>query len=106
MPRTIFRFIDPPSHVQRAVLKLDSIRLAAEEKLDGVSVDERDVPQIQNQLLPRSFDGEQLLKLLDVFSCFDPAAEREQNLTISCSLSSQHAASMDLVEEPNESDAN
>jgi hypothetical protein len=79
--------------VERAIFELDAISLAAAEKFDGILVDERHVPQIQNQLLPRCLSGEQLLKLLDILRCFDPAAECEQNSTIPCSPSSQHANS-------------
>jgi hypothetical protein len=63
--------------MERAILELDSIRLAAAEKLDGVVVDECHVLQIQNQLSPKCLDCEQLLKQLDIFRCFDPAAEYE-----------------------------
>ena len=68
--------------MERAIFELDAIRFAAMEKVDGILVDERHVPQIQNQLLPGCLDSEQLLKLLDILCCFDPAAECEQNLTI------------------------
>ena len=74
--------------MERTIFELDAIGLAATKKFDGILVDERHVPQIQNQLLPRCLDGEQLFKLLDILRCFDPAAEREQNLTIPCSPSS------------------
>ena len=93
-PESIFYLIDPPSDMERAIFELDAIGLAAAEKCDGILVHERHVPQIKNQLLPRCLDGEQLLKLLDILGCFDPAAEREQNLTIPCSPSSQHASSL------------
>jgi len=33
------------------------------------------------------------VKLVDVLCCFDPAADGEQNSTIPCSPSSQHASS-------------
>jgi hypothetical protein len=92
----IFHFVDPPSDVKRAVLQLDAIGLAAMEKFDGILIDKRHVPQIQNQLLPRCLAGEQLLKLLDIVGCFDPAAKCEQNSTIACSPSSQHASSLCL----------
>jgi hypothetical protein len=85
--------IDPPSDVERAIFELDAISLAAAEKFDSILVDERHVPQIQNQPLPRCLCVEQLLKLLDILCCFDPAAEGEQNSTIRCSPSSQHANS-------------
>jgi hypothetical protein len=80
--------IDPPSDMERAIFELDAIGLAAAEKFDGILVDERHVPQIQNQLLPGCLDGEQLLKLFDFLCCFDPAAESEQNSTIPCSPNS------------------
>ncbi len=82
--------------MERAIFELDAIRFAATQKLDGILVDERHVPQIQNQRLPGCLDGEQLLKLLDILCCFDPAAECEQDLTIPCSPSSQHASSLCL----------
>jgi hypothetical protein len=78
----IIDLIDPSAHMERAILELDSICLAAAEKLDGVLVDERHVLQIQNQLSSTCLDREQLLKLLDIFRCFDPAAECELNSTI------------------------
>ena len=68
--------------MERAIFELDAIRFAATQKVDGILVDERHVPQIQNQGLPGCLDSEQLLKLLDILCCFDPAAECEQNLTI------------------------
>src|SRR5580704_3788412 len=84
----ILYLIDPPSDMERAIFELDAIGLAAEKKFDGILADERHVSQVQNQLLPRCLDGEQLLELLDILRCFDPAAEREQNSTIRCSPSS------------------
>jgi hypothetical protein len=79
--------------MERAIFELDSISLAATKKFDGILVDERHVPQIQNQLLPRCLNGEHLFKLLDILRCFDPTTECEQDLTIPCSPSSQHASS-------------
>jgi hypothetical protein len=38
--------------MEGAILELDAIALAAAEKCDGILVDERHVPQIQDQLLP------------------------------------------------------
>jgi len=81
--------------MERAIFELDAVGLAAAEKFDGILVDERHVPQIQNQLLPRCLDGEQLLELLDVL-CLDPATECEQDLTVPGSPSSQHASSLCL----------
>jgi hypothetical protein len=78
--------------MERAIFELDAIGLAATEKLDGILADERHVPQIQNQLLPRCLGGEQLLELLDVLG-LDPAAQCEQDLTVRCSPSSQHESS-------------
>ena len=80
--------IDPPSDMERAIFELDAIRFAATQKVDSILIDERHVPQIQNQRLPRYLDSEQLLKLLDILCCFDPAAQCEQNSTISRSPSS------------------
>ena len=74
--------------MERAIFLVDAIGLAATKKFDGSLVDERHVPQIQNQLLPRCLDGEHLFELLDILRCFDPAAECEQNSTIPCSPSS------------------
>ena len=74
--------------MERAIFELYAIGLAAAEKFDGIQVDERHVPQIQNHLLPRCLVGEQLLKLLDILHCFDPTAECEQNPAIPCSPSS------------------
>jgi hypothetical protein len=82
--------------MERAIFELDAIGLAAAQKFDGILVDERHVLQIQNQLLPGCLDGEQLLKLLDILSGFDPAAECEQDLTIPCSASPQHPSSFCL----------
>ena len=78
--------------MERAIFELDAIGLAAAQKFDGILVDERHVPQIQNQLLPGCLDSEQLLKLLDILCCFDPATECEQDSTVPCSPSSQHAS--------------
>jgi hypothetical protein len=85
--------IDPISYMQRTILELDAVGLAAAEKFDGILIDERHVPQIQNQLLPRYLGGEQLLELLDIL-CFDPATECEQDLSIPRSPSSQHVSSL------------
>jgi hypothetical protein len=79
--------------MEGTIFELDAIGLAAAEKLDGILTDKRHVPQIQNQSLPRRLGGEEFLKLLDILCRFDPAAECEQNLTIPCSPSSQHASS-------------
>lgn len=85
--------IDPLSDMERTILELDAIGLAAAEKFHGILIDERHVPQIQSQLLPRSLDGEQFLERLDIL-CFDPATECEQDLTILCSPSPQHVSSL------------
>jgi hypothetical protein len=82
--------------MERAIFELDAIGLAAAEKFDGTLVDERHVPQIQNEPLPRCLAGEQLLKLVDILRSLDPAAECEQDLTVRCSPSSQHASSLCL----------
>ena len=80
--------------MERAIFELDAIGLAAEKKFDGILADERHVSQVQNQLLPRCLDGEQLLELLDILRCFDPAAEREQDLTVLRSPGSEHSSSL------------
>jgi hypothetical protein len=67
--------IDPPSHVQRAVLKLDAIVLAAAEKSNGILVYQRHVFQIQNQLLLQFLGSDRSSQLLDILNCLDPAAE-------------------------------
>jgi hypothetical protein len=82
--------------MERAIFELDPVGLAAAEKVDGILVHEHHVPQIQHQLLPRCLDGEHLLKLLYILCCFDPAAKCEQDLTVRCSPSSQHASSLCL----------
>jgi hypothetical protein len=80
--------------MERVISELDAIGLAAAKKFDGSLVDERHVPQIQNQLLPRCLADEHLFELLDILRCFDPATECEQGLTVPCSPSSQHASSL------------
>lgn len=87
--------IDPVSYMERAILELDAFGFAAAEKFDGILIDERHVPQIQSQLLPRCFEGEQLLELLDIL-CLDPATQGEQDLTIPRPPSSQHVSSLCL----------
>ena len=67
--------------MERTILKLDSVRLAVGEKCHGVLVNERHVPQIEHQLLPRSLDDEQLLELLDILR-LHPATESEHHLTV------------------------
>lgn len=79
--------------MERTILQLDAIGLAAAEKLDGIVVHERHVPQIQNQFLPRCLGGEQLLELLYILG-FDPATDCEQDLSIGRSPSSQHVSSL------------
>ena len=67
--------------MEGAIFELDAIGLAATEKFDGVLVDERHVPQIQNQRLPRCLQGEQVSEPLDIF-CFNSAAEHEDDSAI------------------------
>ena len=81
--------------MERAIFELDAIGLAAVEKFDCILVDERHVSQVQNQSLPGFLGGEQLLELLDVL-CLEPATQGEQDLTVRCSPSSQHASSLCL----------
>jgi hypothetical protein len=63
--------------MKRTILELDAIGLAAMKKLDRILIDQRHVLQIQNWLLRKCLGGDQFLKLLDIFCCFDPAAEDE-----------------------------
>ena len=80
-PVPTFLLIDPTSDMERTILKLDSVRLAVGEKCYCVLVNERHVPQIEHQLLPRSLDDEQLLELLDILR-LHPATESEHHLTV------------------------
>jgi hypothetical protein len=76
-----FLLIDPISDMERTTLKLDPLRFAVGEKCHGVLVNERHVPQIEHQLLPRCLDDEQLLELLDILP-LHPATESEHHLTV------------------------
>src|SRR5450755_4710283 len=69
-PVPTFLLIDPISDMERTILKLDSVRFAVGEKCYGVLVNERHVPQIEHQLLPRCLDDEQLLELLDILRLY------------------------------------
>jgi hypothetical protein len=80
-PVPTFLLIDPISDMERTTLKLDSVGFAVGEKCYGVLVNERHVPQIEHQLLPRRLDDEQLLELLDILR-LHPAAESEHHLTV------------------------
>jgi hypothetical protein len=73
--------LDPLSNIGRTILELDAIRLATGQKVNRILVDECHVPQIQNQLLPRCFHGEQFSQFLDIL-CFDSANEREHDSAI------------------------
>jgi hypothetical protein len=73
--------IDPISDMEGTILKLDPVRFAVGEKCYGVLVNERHVPQIEHQLLPRCLDDEQLLELLDIIR-LNPATESEHHLTV------------------------
>jgi hypothetical protein len=73
--------LDPLSNIGRTILELDAIRLAIGQKVNRILVDECHVPQIQNQLLPRCFQGEQFSQFLDIL-CFDSATEREDDSAI------------------------
>ncbi|HEV7395737.1 MAG TPA: hypothetical protein VGN86_04435 [Pyrinomonadaceae bacterium] len=66
--------------MERAIFELDAIGLAAAEKFDCILVDECHVLQIQNQLLPRCLDREQLLKLLDILFPARPSKISVENL--------------------------
>jgi hypothetical protein len=83
--------------MERAVFELDATFLAAAEKCHRVLVDQRHVPQIQDQLLRGCLDGQQLLKLLDILCRFDPAAECDENSTVPCSPGSEHASFLSFL---------
>ena len=78
--------------MERTILKLDPVRFAVVKKCYDVPVNERHVPQIEHQLLPRRFDDEQLLELLDILG-LHPATESEHHLTVCRSLNSEHKSS-------------
>jgi hypothetical protein len=77
-PSSTFYPLDPLSDIGGTILELDAVGLAAGEKFHRVLVDECHVPQIQNQLPPRCFQGEKFLQSLDIL-CFDSATEREHD---------------------------
>src|SRR4029077_14674415 len=60
-PCLILSSLDPLSYIGRAIFDRYGVRLAAGEKCHCVLVDERHVPQIQDQLLTRCLQGERLL---------------------------------------------
>jgi hypothetical protein len=95
LPGSILQFIDPLSDMERTVLELCPIGLAAAQKFNSIRINERHVPQIQNQLPPRCLGREQFLELFDILG-FHPATECEQDLTVPCSPGSQHANSLRL----------
>jgi hypothetical protein len=76
-----FLLIDPISDMERAILKLDPVRFAMSEKSYGVLVNERHVPQIEYQWLPRCLDEEQLFELLDILRLYPPT-ESEHHLAV------------------------
>jgi hypothetical protein len=79
--RLTLSLLDPLSDIERTVFELDAIRLAAVEKFHSIVIDERHIPQIQNQLLPGSFHSEQLSQFLDIF-CFNSATKLENDPAI------------------------
>jgi hypothetical protein len=81
LPVPMFLLIDPISDMERTILKPDSIRFAVGEKCYDFLVNERHVPQIEYELLPRSLDDEQLLEMLDIL-CLNPAAKSEHHLGV------------------------
>jgi len=88
-PVPAFLLIDPISDMERTILELDPVRFAMGEKCYGVLVNERHVPQIEYQLLPRCLDDEQLLELPDILRLHSPT-EGEHHLTVCRSLNSEH----------------
>jgi len=81
LPLRTFLLVDPISDMERTILKLDPVPFALGEKCYDVLVHERQVPQIEHQLLPRCLDNEQLLEVLDILR-LHPAADGEHYLTI------------------------
>jgi len=67
--------------MERTILKFDPVRFAVGEKCYGVQVHERHVLQIENQLLPRRLDDEQLPELLDILRLHS-ATNGEHYLTV------------------------
>ena len=67
--------------MERTILKLDPLGFAVGQKCYDVLVNERQVPQIERQLLPRRFGDEQFLELLDILR-LHPAAESEHHWTV------------------------
>jgi hypothetical protein len=86
-----FPLIDPLSDMERTIFELGPVRFAVSEERDGVLVNERHVPQIENQLATRCLDGQQLSELPNIL-CFNSATEGEHDLIILCSLNSEHAS--------------
>ncbi len=74
-----FCLVDPLSDIGRTILEHYAIRLAAGKKLNGVLVDERHVPQIQNQLFPRCLRDKELLQLLDVLFLNSPTKSEDDS---------------------------
>jgi hypothetical protein len=80
-PVPTFFLIDPISDMERTILELDPIFFTMGEKCYGILVNERHVPQIEHQQVPRRLDNEQLLELLDILR-LHPATESEHHLAI------------------------
>ena len=80
-PGSTFYPLDPLSDIGRTILEFDTVGLAAREKFHRALVDECHVPQIQHQVLPRCFQGQQFSQCLDIF-CFNSATEREDDSAI------------------------
>jgi hypothetical protein len=79
--RTIFCSLDPLSDIGTTIFEHNAIPLAAGKKFNSVLVDERHIPQIQNQLFSRGLRVKELLQLLDVL-CLNSSTKGEYNLTI------------------------
>jgi hypothetical protein len=74
--------LEPLPDIGGTIFEDDAVRLAADEKFDGVSVDESYILQIKYQLLLRGLPGSELLQLRDIF-CGNSSTKSEDNSTIS-----------------------
>jgi hypothetical protein len=81
-PVSALLLIDPISDMERAPLKLDSVRFAVGEKCYDVLIYESYVSQIEHHRLPGRLGDEQLVELLDIRG-LHPATKGEYHFTAS-----------------------
>jgi hypothetical protein len=93
-PRFVLHFhlLDPLSDVGWTWFDFDAVLLATTQKIYGFLADERDIRQIQDQVLAFRFRAEQLSQVIDVCR-LDAPAELEQDTTLSRTLNFEHANS-------------